>query len=37
MCDLRCGQYKIVMCENDFTTIWTIMMILAQYNSYHDI
>ena len=36
MCDLRSGPYEIVMCDNDFTTLSIIMMILAQYGSYHD-
>ena len=29
--------YKlVVMCCNDFTTVLTIMMFIAQYDSYHD-
>ena len=29
-------QSLLVMCDNDFTTLLIIMMILARYDSYHD-
>ena len=27
---------EIVMCDNDFTTLSIIMMILSRYDNYHD-
>ena len=33
--DTNLTGYLLVMCDNDFTTLSIIMMILAWYDSYH--